>query len=131
MFEQYEKDFLFRVRLSNGTFIYRLEEDEANAARNAIEHQRSIPPPKHRRLLPFGEGIEVIGDRIICRYKGALLGVFADLKKALKAWDAAERYERFSLEKDAAQTAIDHRYYDNLTFDEHGYKVFTPKPVVQ
>ena len=131
MFEQYEKEFLFRVKLPNGTFIYRLEEDEAEAAEEAIKQKRPIPSPKHRRLLPFGEGIEVIGDRIVCRYKSALLGVFADLKKALKAWDVAERYERFCMEKEAEQEAIDKRYYGDLTFDEHGYKVYRPKPSVQ
>ena len=35
MFEQYEKDFLFRVKLPNGTLIYRLEEDEADAVKEA------------------------------------------------------------------------------------------------
>ncbi len=81
-------------------------------------------------MAPFGEGIEVIGDRIICRYKGALLGVFADLRKALKAWDVVERYERFCLEKEIEQKAIDKRYYGNLTFDADGYKVFKSRPAV-
>ena len=130
MFEQYEKDFLFPVKLPNGTSIYRLEEDEAAAVKEAIQQKRPIPSPRHRRLLPFGEGIEVIGGRIMCRYKGALLGVFADLRKALKAWDVVERYERFCLEKEAEQRAIDKRYYGDLTFDEHGYKVFKPRPAV-
>lgn len=130
MFEQYEKEFLFRIPLPNGTSIYRLEQDEAEAVKEAIRQKRPIPSPKHRRMAPFGEGIEVIGDRIICRYKGALLGVFADLQKALKAWDVAERYERFCLEKEAEQRAIDKRYYGDLTFDTDGYKVFTPRPAV-
>jgi len=130
MFQQYENDFLFRIKLPNGTFIYRLEEDEADAVKEAIRRKRPIPPPKYKRLIPFGEGVEVIGHRIDCRYKGAHLGVFSDLKKARTAWDVAERYERFCMEKEAEQTAIDKRYYGDLTFDEHGYKVFKPQPSV-
>ena len=130
MFEQHEKDFLFRIALPNGTFIYRLEEDEADAVKEAIRKKRPIPPPKYRRLIPFGEGVEVVGDRITCYYKGAHLGVFSNLKKALRAWDVAERYERFCMEKAAEQKAIDNRYYGDLTFDEHGYKVFKPQPSV-
>ena len=128
MFEQYEKDFLFRVKLPNGTLIYRLEEDEADAVNEAIKLGRPIPPSRYSRLLTFGEGIQVVGDRITCYYKGTHLGVFPALKKALKAWDVAERYERFCMEQEAERAAIDKRYYNGLTFDEHGYKVFTPRP---
>jgi hypothetical protein len=128
MFQQYENDFQFRIKLPNGKFIYRLEEDEADAVKEAIAQKKSIPPPKYRRLLPFGEGVEVVGDRIFAYYKGANLGMFPTLKKALKAWDGAERYERFSLEQEAEQQAIDKRYYSDLTFDENGYKIFKPRP---
>ena len=128
MFEQYEKDFLFRVKLPNGTLIYRLEEDEADAVKEAIKLGRPIPPPRYSRLLPFGEGIQIVGDKITCYYKGMHLGVFPTLKKALKAWDVAERYDRFCMEQEAERAAIDKRYYNGLTFDEHGYKVFTPRP---
>ena len=128
MFERYEQDFLFRIRLPNGTSTYRLEEDEADAVKEAIRLGRPIPPPKYARLLPFGEGVEIVGDRITAYYKGSHLGVFPTLKKALKAWDVAERYERFCMEQEAERAAIDERYYNNLTFDKHGYKVFTPRP---
>lgn len=85
MYEQYENAYQFVVRLPNGGVIYRLEEDEAKAVKEALAAKRPLPPPKARRLLPFGEGVEVIGDRITATYKGALLGIFPSLKKALKA----------------------------------------------
>ncbi len=119
---------MFRVKLPNGQFVYRLEEEEADAVKEAIEKKRPIPPPRYRRLLPFGEGVEVVGDRITGYFMGANMGVFPTLKKALKAWDAAERYERFCIEKEAEQQAIDRRYYSELSFDKDGYKVFKPKP---
>lgn len=127
MYQQYDREFQFAVRLPNGKTVYRLEEDEAYAVKEAIAEKRPIPPAKARRLLPFGEGVQVIGDRIVATYRGAHLGVFPTLKKALKAWDAAERNERFNLEQDAEQQAIDDRYYGDLTYDEDGYKVFTPQ----
>ena len=130
MYEQYDNDFQFAIKLPNGKVIYRLEEDEADAAKEAIAKKRPIPPPKARRLLPFGEGVEIVGERITASYRGANLGVFKTLKKALKAWDAEERYERFTLEQDAEQGAMDKRYYADLTFDEDGYKVFKPRPLV-
>jgi len=130
MYEQYENAFQFAVKLPNGKVIYRLEEDEAEAVREAIAAKRPIPPAKARRLVPFGQGVEVVGDRITATYQGANLGVFPTLKKALKAWDEAERYERFMLEQDVEQAAIDKRYYTDLTFDEDGYKVFKPRPLV-
>ena len=34
------------------------------------------------------------------------------------------------LEQDAEQQSIDKRYYSDLTYDEDGYKVFTPRPKV-
>ncbi len=80
--------------------------------------------------MPFGQGVEVVGDRITATYRGAFLGVFPTLKKALKAWDIEERQERFSLEQEAEQRAIDKRYYADLTYDEDGYKVFTPRSSV-
>jgi len=130
MYDQYENDFQFAVRLPNGKVIYRLEEDEAETVKEAIAQKRPIPPPKARRLLPFGQGVEVVGDRITATYKGAHLGVFPTLKKALKAWDAEERYERFSLERDAERKSLDKRYYADLSYDEDGYKVFKPQPSV-
>jgi hypothetical protein len=130
MYEQYENDFQFAVKLPNGKVIYRLEEDEAETVKEAIAQKRPIPPPKARRLLPFGEGVEVVGDRARATYRGALLGIFPTLKQALKAWDAEERYERFMLEQEAEQRSIDKRYYSDLTYDEDGYKVFTPRPKV-
>ena len=130
MHEQYENDFQFAIKLPNGKVIYRLEEDEADAVRQAIAEKRPIPPPKARRLLPFGEGVEVVGGTIRASYRGANLGVFETLWKALKAWDAEERYERFCLEKDAEQKSLENRYYADLTYDEDGYKVFKPQPSV-
>ena len=129
-FQDRENDFMFRVKLPSGKFIYRLEEDEADAAKEAIAQKRPIPPPRSRRLLPFGEGVEVVGDRITAYYKGAHLGVFPTLKKALKAWDGAERYDRFCLEQEAEQKAIDNRYYSALEYDKDGYKIFKPRPQV-
>jgi len=131
MFQQYENDFQFAIKLPSGRVIYRLEEDEADAAREAIAAKRPIPPPKARRLLPFGEGVQVVGDRINGYYRGAHLGLFPTLKKALKAWDEAERYERFTLEQEGERNGIDKRYYADLTYDEDGYKVFKPRPSVK
>lgn len=130
MYEQYENDFQFAVKLPNGRVIYRLEEDEAEAVWEAIAMKRPIPPPKARRLLPFGQGVEVVGDRITATYRGALLGVFTTVKMALKTWDMEERRERFALEREAEQREIDKRYYADLTYDEDGYKVFKPRPLV-
>ncbi len=128
-FQQYEKDFMFRVKLPGGGYVYRLEEEEAEAVKEAIKDKRPIPPPRYRRLLPFGEGIEVVGDRITGYYKGAHLGLFPTIKKALKEWDINERYERFCLEQEAEQEAIDKRYYSDLSYDKDGYKVYTPRPM--
>ena len=131
MYEQHENDFQFAVKLPNGKIIYRLEEDEAEEAKAAIAAKRPIPPARSRRLLPFGEGIEVVGDRINAYYRGAHLGVFPTLKKALKAWDIEERFERFTSEQEGEQKALDKRYYADLAFDEDGYKVFKPRPSVK
>lgn len=128
MHEQYENDFQFAVELPNGKVVYRLEEDEAEAVKEAVAQKRPIPPPKARRLLPFGEGVEVVGDRIRATYRGATLGVFKTLRQALRAWDREERYERFALEQEAEQKSIDKRYYADLTYDQDGYKVFKPRP---
>ncbi len=119
---------MFRVKSPDGKYIYRLEEDEADEVKEAIKEKKPLPPIRYRRLLPFGEGIEIVGDRITCYYKGAHLGVFPTLRKALKAWDVAERYDRFCLEKDAEQQEIDKRYYSELSYDKDGYKVFKPRP---
>jgi len=131
MYEQYENDFQFAVRLPSGRIIYRLEEDEAEEAKAAIAEKRPIPPAKARRLMPFGEGVKVVGDRINAYYRGAHLGLFPTLKKALKAWDEAERYERFTGEQEVEQKSIDKRYYADLSYDEDGYKVFKPRPSVK
>lgn len=128
MYDQYEHDYEFAIKLPNGKVIYRLEEDEAEAVKESIAEKRPIPPPKSRRLLPFGEGVEVVGDRITASYKGANLGIFKTLKQALKAWDVEERYERFCLEKEDEQKKIDKHYYSDLTFDKDGYKIFKPRP---
>ncbi len=130
MYEQYENDFQFAIKLPNGKVIHRLEEEEANAVKEAVARKRPILPPKARRLLPFGEGVETIGERIIATYRGAHLGVFSTLKKALRAWDVEERRERFALEQEAEQRDIDERYYADLTYDEDGYKIFKPRPLV-
>lgn len=130
MFDEYEKLFLFRIKLPNGTSIYRLDEDEADAVRSAIESHRPVPPAQAQRLIPFGEGVEVVGERISASYRGVFLGVFPTLKKALKAWDIEERKERASLDQDAELEAIDSRYFAELTYDKDGYKVFRPRPQI-
>ncbi len=127
MYERHEDIFQFAVKLPNGNAVYRLEKEEADAVRDAIAHNRPIPPARARRLLPFGQGVEVVGGRVTASYRGVHLGVFPSLKKALKAWDAEERHERFSLEQDAERKALDERYYADLSYDEDGYKVFRPR----
>lgn len=128
MFQQHEHEFLFPVKL-NGRTIYCLEEEDAAAVKAADQAGRPIPLPKHRRLIPFGQGIKIDGERIDCYFQDTHLGTFRDLKAALKAWDVAERYERFVIEEAAKQAELDSRYYGDLTFDEDGYKIFKPRPL--
>jgi len=60
---------------------------EADAVKEAIRRKRPIPPPKYKRLIPFGEGVEVIGHRIDC---GGVPDRVVDLA-ASQAASAAEK----------------------------------------
>ncbi len=128
---EHEKDFLFPVIFRERTILY-LDKEEAEIAAEFVKINKLPPPPKHKRLLPFGEGIrreyDVDGDYLV-HFEGRLVGRHAKLKDALRAWDEEERYWRWQRESDAEQAAIDSRYYNDLTFDEDGYKVFKPKPL--
>lgn len=129
MYDELEKDFLTKVTLKNGVVLYFLEDEDADAVRNADKAGRPLPPPRNKRLLPFGQGVNIItGDRIDCYYRDVFLGAFRTLKEALSMWDYAERHERYTIEQDREQAEIDARYYSDLTFDKDGYKVFKPRP---
>lgn len=128
MFEQYENDFNFPVKLRSGGVMYFVDQEDADRAKAAIKNGIAIPAPRNRRVLPFGQGIVQEGERIEVYYRDVHLGTFRDLKLALKEWDITERYERFCEERDAQQAALDARYYSELTYDEDGYKIYKPRP---
>jgi hypothetical protein len=131
MFCNYEHEFMYPITLPGGRVVYRLEPEEIDEIREALRLHRRIPAPSCHRLIPFGQGITQVGDRFECNFLGTKLGTFETQQEALRAWDTQERQERYSLEEEEKMTALDERYYNDLQYDEDGYKVFTPKPSVK
>jgi hypothetical protein len=122
---------MYPITLPGGRVVYRLEQEEIDDIREALRAGTRVPAPRCHRLIPFGQGVTQVADQFECYFLGTHLGLFDTMRDALRAWDAQERLERYSLEEEEKMTALDERYYGDLRYDEDGYKIFTPKPSVK
>jgi hypothetical protein len=127
MYEKYQRDYDWPVRLRTGAIITYVEELEALDAQEAIDKGRFPKPPQAKRLVPFGQGITVEDGVYTVTFMDEWIGKFPSLKSALKAWDEAEQYARYQQAVDTELADIDARFYDGVEYDKDGYKIRKPR----